>query len=135
MKEMSPLNSNSGRFIGKFTNIEFTDLFYVKTWLKDNPLIALCLGVVTLIFIGSYLIFLAERKYPVDCASDSGKFGTYTNSIWLLIITIFTVGYGEIYPITGIGRLIAIIAALCGLVLSATLIGIVHQYLTLNIDE
>lgn len=37
MKEKSPLNSNSGRFIGSFTNIEFTDLFFIKTWLKDNP--------------------------------------------------------------------------------------------------
>jgi len=37
MREKSPLNSNSGRFIGSFTNIEFTDLFYIKTWLKDNP--------------------------------------------------------------------------------------------------
>jgi hypothetical protein len=33
------------------------------------------------------------------------------------------------------GRTIAIIAALCGLILSATLIGLVHQYLTLNNDE
>ncbi len=37
MKEKSPLNSNSGRFIGSFTNIEFSDTFFIKTWLKDNP--------------------------------------------------------------------------------------------------
>ncbi len=98
MKEFSPLNSNSGRFIGSFTNIQFTDLFYLKTWLKDNPMFSLCFGVLSLLFICSYMIFLSERVHPVDCGLDSGKFSTFSNSLWLLIVTVFTVGYGELTP-------------------------------------
>jgi len=135
MKEKSPLNSNSGRFIGSFTNIEFTDLFYVKTWLKDNPFAAMLYAVVALLFTCSYMIYLAERVHPVDCSEVAGKFSSYPNALWLIIVTVFTVGYGELAPQTDIGRFIAIVAALCGLVLSATLIGLVHQYLTLNNDE
>jgi voltage-gated potassium channel len=135
MKEKSPLNSNSGRFIGTFTNIEFTDLFYIKTWLKDNPFQAMLLAVAVLLFSCSYMVYLAERTFPVDCDLDSGKFSTYFNSLWLIIITVFTVGYGDLTPQTDLGRGIAVVAALCGLMLSATLIGLVHQYLTLNNDE
>ena len=68
MKERSPLNSNSGRFIGSFTNIEFTDLFYIKTWLKDNPFQALGFAVIALLFICSYMLYLSERVNPVDCS-------------------------------------------------------------------
>ena len=135
MKEKSPLNSNSGRFIGSFTNIEFTDLFFLKTWLKDNPFQAMLLAITALLFTCSYMVYLAERTHPVNCDEPSGKFSTYFNSIWLIIVTVFTVGYGDIAPQTDLGRTIAIIAALCGLILSATLIGLVHQYLTLNNDE
>ena len=126
MKEKSPLNSNSGRFIGSFTTIEFTDGFYVKTWLKDNPVNAMVFAVGSLLFTCSFMIYLAERSFPVDCNQMSGKFSSYINAIWYVIITIFTVGYGDITPTTNIGRFIAIIAALCGLIISATLIGLVH---------
>ena len=98
MKEKSPLNSNSGRFIGTFTNIQFTDLFYVKTWLRDNPFAAMILAVSTLLFTCSYMIYLAERTYPIDCGEDYAKFSSYLNSLWLIIVTVFTVGYGELAP-------------------------------------
>jgi len=83
----------------------------------------------------SYTIYIAERRYPVDCNEMSGKFSSYFNALWLIIITVFTVGYGDIVPTTNLGRFIAVLAALCGLILTATLIGLVHQYLTLNNDE
>lgn len=98
MKEKSPLNSNSGRFIGSFTNIEFTDLFYIKTWLKEHPFQAMVSAMVTLMLTCGYMIHLAERAYPIDCNDMSGKFSTYLNALWLVIITVFTVGYGDIVP-------------------------------------
>lgn len=98
MKEKSPLNSNSGRFIGSFTNIEFTDLFFIKTWLKDNPFQAMLFAVGTLLCTCSYMLYLAERVHPVDCTQMSGKFSSYFNSLWLVIVTIFTVGYGDLTP-------------------------------------
>ena len=84
------------------------------------------LAVGALLFSCSYMVYLAERRYPIDCTDFSGKFSTYFNSLWLIIVTVFTVGYGELAPLTDLGRAIAITAALCGLILSATLIGLVH---------
>jgi len=84
------------------------------------------IAVGVLLFSCSYTIYLAERRYPIECMDPSGKFSTYQNAIWLIIVTVFTVGYGELTPQTDLGRAIAIMAALCGLILSATLIGLVH---------
>jgi hypothetical protein len=98
MKEKSPLNSNSGRFIGSFTNIEFSDLFFAKTWLKGNPFQAMSFAISTLLVICGYMIFLSERKYPIDCSRTSGKFSTFYSSLYLIMVTVFTVGYGDITP-------------------------------------
>ena len=40
-----------------------------------------------------------------------------TNTIWNVIITMTTVGYGDIYPKTTMGRTIGVIVALWGLFL------------------
>jgi hypothetical protein len=45
----------------------------------------------------------------------SGQDWTYLwNSMWCTIITMATVGYGDFYPETHIGRLIAILACIWG---------------------
>jgi Ion channel len=36
------------------------------------------------------------------------------NPYWNLIITMSTVGYGDIFPVTHIGRFVAVLAMLCG---------------------
>jgi hypothetical protein len=55
-------------------------------------------ALLVLLFTCGYMIFLAERKYPTDCDETSGKFSTYYSSLWLIMITVFTVGYGDITP-------------------------------------
>jgi voltage-gated potassium channel Kch len=55
--------------------------------------------------------------------------------IWLTFISILTVGYGDFVPRTHIGRLIIIMAAIGGLILSATLIGIINNSVELTLRE
>ncbi len=56
------------------------------------------MAIVSLLFSCSYMVYLAERKFPIDCEDMSGKFSTYFNSLWLIIVTVFTVGYGDLTP-------------------------------------
>ena len=46
----------------------------------------------------------------------------YLNSAWCVIITMTTVGYGEVVPATLFGRLTAVVAALWGTFLVSILI-------------
>jgi hypothetical protein len=45
----------------------------------------------------------------------------------MLLITFLTVGYGEYYPVTFTGRVVAILTVIIGQVTSAMIIGIVHN--------
>jgi hypothetical protein len=70
----------------------------VKTYLQDNPAFAMIYFFGLLIFTFGYLMFLTEREYDADCSVPAGKFNDYSNAVWLILTTVFTVGYGEIAP-------------------------------------
>ncbi len=135
MKNSSPLNTNGARFIGSFTKVEYGNWFLVKVWLKANPLLSLILSWVFIIFVSAYLLYLSERRYPVDCSTQAADFSEYKNSVWCIVMTVLTVGYGDLAAATFLGRTISIVATFLGLVWTATLIGSVSDYLNLNNEE
>ncbi len=135
MKNRSPLNTNSARFIGSFTKVQYGDWFLVKVWLKANPLLSLVMSWVVIIFVSSYLLYIVERSYPVTCGMASADFAMYSNAIWCIIMTVLTVGYGDIVAVTVPGRTITVVTTFFGLICTATLIGIVSDYLNLNNEE
>jgi voltage-gated potassium channel len=80
---------------------------------------AISAGVALVAFVGALAMLDAERNAP---SSTIDNFG---NAIWWAFVTLSTVGYGDVYPITGTGRAVAVMmmvvgVALLGLV-SATL--------------
>ena len=82
---------------------------------------------VTLLFVGvttfAYLIFFAEKKDTVV---------SVPHAWYWAIVTMTTVGYGDISPRTGLGRFFASLCAVSGvLLLSITLPMFVNNFLTL----
>ena len=65
------------------------------------------------ILITSCLMYYAEHQLQPD------KFGTIPDAMWWSIITITTVGYGDVVPITPLGKILASATALLGLVMIA----------------
>ena len=67
-------------------------------------------------------------------AAESGAEGSSIHSIgdavWYSIITLTTVGYGDISPVTPVGRVLGIILALCSLGLITALIGILMSLIS-----
>lgn len=62
---------------------------------------------------------LAEAKVQPD------KLGTIPDALWWAIVTIGTIGYGDVVPVTAIGKLIATGTIFFGLILMALPIGII----------
>lgn len=81
--------------------------------------VALAAGALTL--VGSLLVWLLERD-------DNPEFARYTEALWWSIVTVTTVGYGDITPITAPGRFVAGMLMITGIgtvgLLAASLAGV-----------
>lgn len=94
----------------------FTLAIYRSFWLIK------AIGYVVLVFalLGSVLIFEAEKELQPD------KLGDIFNCFWYTIVTISTVGYGDISPVSPLGKIIsAIFIMMPGVATFAAFIGIV----------
>lgn len=59
-----------------------------------------------------FLVFIAGAA---EATVDQGDFGTFWDGIWWAVVTVTTVGYGDLYPHTVAGRLIAMLLMLVGI--------------------
>ena len=78
-------------------------------------------------------VLYAIEARPVDASADAGsstaRVANVPDAIWLMLITMTTVGYGDFYPTTPIGRLVVSCAALCGVVIIAMPLAIIgHNF-------
>ncbi|MDB4022077.1 ion transporter [Litorivicinus sp.] len=71
------------------------------------------------LFLASALIYVAENAVQPDV------FSSIPETMWWAIITLTTVGYGDVSPITPLGKLIGALTALMGVCTVALLTGIV----------
>ena len=80
---------------------------------------ALILGLlaITILVSGSLLYFAEAEAQPE-------KFGSIPRSLWWAIVTLTTVGYGDAYPVTTLGRVLAGIIAITGVTVIALPTGI-----------
>jgi len=60
------------------------------------------------LIIGSFLFYLFEHSVNPEVPN-------YESSMWYSIVSMTTVGYGDIVPVTGIGRIIGIILIVTGM--------------------
>src|SRR5713101_8134565 len=70
-------------------------------------------------FIAASLMYLAEGRVQPN------KLGTIPDAMWWAIVTLGTIGYGDVVPVTLLGRIVASITIFIGLIMVALPIGIV----------
>lgn len=80
---------------------------------KDS-LLAVCILAGAYILISALIIFNVEPE----------SFGTFFDAIYWATVSLTTVGYGDIYPITTIGRIITMLSSIFGIAIVALPAGI-----------
>ncbi|XP_061112784.1 potassium voltage-gated channel subfamily KQT member 2-like isoform X2 [Conger conger] len=80
------------------------------------------------LILASFLVYLAEKE-------DNQEFATYADALWWGLITLTTIGYGDKYPITWNGRLLAATFTLIGVSFFALPAGILGSGFALKVQE
>jgi voltage-gated potassium channel len=71
------------------------------------------------------ILFSASAIYYLEHESQPEKFSSITESIWWATVSLATVGYGDVYPVTAGGKIFASIISLIGIGIVAIPTGII----------
>ena len=81
------------------------------------------------------MIIAAVLMYNVENAAQPETFNNAFSALWWAVATFTTVGYGDIYPITTLGKILSAIIAFLGIGLVAVPTGIISAGFMEHIDK
>ena len=96
-------------------------LFVLKSLFKERPFLTLGVSMCLSITIFGFATRTFERPYN----DDNGRkmdFDYVWNAMWMIVITMTTVGYGDFFPQTHMGRFVVVIACFCGVFLVSMMV-------------
>jgi voltage-gated potassium channel len=76
------------------------------------------------ILAGAVLVF-ASLLYAIEHDVQPDKFGTIPQAMWWAIVTLGTVGYGDVVPVTPLGKLVSVFTIIGGLAMIALPVAII----------
>lgn len=85
--------------------------------IKGSGVTPIMLSLLSIMLIGALFLLIVEPEIT-----------TYGDALWLCFTTVTTIGYGDFYATTTIGRLISAILAVYGILLIAIITGIAVNY-------
>ena len=77
--------------------------------LESGPLLSVLVIFLMVLFLGSVAVYFFERDV------QPATFGNVPAALWWAVVTLTTTGYGDVVPITLLGRMVAAVVMICGL--------------------
>ena len=96
---------------------------------KKNQLLSSIFVVLLLMIIASVLM------YNIESEAQPEAFGNAFEALWWAVATLTTVGYGDVFPITTLGKILSAIIALLGIGLVAVPSGIISAGFIESIEK
>jgi voltage-gated potassium channel len=111
--------------LAKFTRFNHAiEEISLAVWGRRYELIVTISLAWVLILLSAVALFWAEHEAQPE------EFGSVLRALWWAVITMTTVGYGDVTPITSLGKVLGGLTALCGVALVAMPAGIMAAAFT-----
>ncbi len=78
------------------------------------------------------LLFSAVALHELERHAQPERFGRLSGALWWSLVTLTTVGYGDYYPVTAAGRLVAAVTMLIGIGILGTFFSLLGSSLLAN---
>lgn len=89
----------------------------------------------TIYIMGITVLSSAVFMYYVENKAQPENFSSITATLWWAIATLTTVGYGDVYPVTALGKFLATLIAIAGIGIVALPTGIISSGFVEEIDR
>lgn len=125
----------------KAHNLNLSTSFAVKAYIQSRPMLTVSVVFILASVFWAELLLLAEKPdREMECKSrETGTvesdLDTFWQCFWLTFVTTSTVGYGDMYPYTHVGRAIAMLACILGNVYTGLLVLALQNNLEMSDDQ
>lgn len=100
----------------------------LKLCIRDRPFETIAILCMVGMIVFGYSLEVAERAlFRLDDSIDKSYLG---NRFWINLITIFTVGYGDFFPYTDLGRVAMAGSVVYGVVVTSLFTATLYNLLT-----
>jgi len=87
-------------------------VFFIVSWLNQNKLRSILVSYVLILIIVLMYSSLAFYSFEKDVNENINEF---FDAFWWAFITVTSVGYGDVFPVTKVGKVIAMVLTLAGM--------------------
>ncbi len=76
---------------------------------EDSKILPLAIASTSITVVGATLVYFVEQ------ASPESAMRSFSEALWWAVVTVTTVGYGDVTPVTTIGRAVAVVLMVTGI--------------------
>lgn len=107
----------------------------LRVYLLSHPWTCLVGAYVFSTFVLGYVTFVIERATIEWKQPDSTDYENYISILWMMFVTITSLGFGDVIPKSNLGRLVVTFVSISGVLLAGVFISTTQQFLQIPDKE
>ena len=80
-----------------------------------------------LVAAGIVIIAGTVIMYKLESGAENSQMTTLLDALWWCVATVTTVGYGDVVPVTNLGRIVALVYMFFGIILVTTTLAVISN--------